>query len=152
MICGPVKGPLLAHGGTLVLQWNNSRPRLGRLQNGTNPGSVARNSSGHGSPMAFGFPNWANSWNALSIRGRAGLGSRCFVSVSLQVAVQAGASNAKDLRSPQPVSLTHFQDALHVYFSDFFQRQRFPLFALRARTATLENAPASPPGRRSRPW
>ena len=59
--------------------------------------------------------------------------------IAFQVAVQTGASDSQELRSPQPVSLAHLQHALHVHFAHLFERQRFPVIVPpRARLRPLQ--------------
>jgi hypothetical protein len=61
------------------------------------------------------------------------------IAIALQVAIQAGAPNPKDLRGPQPIPLAHLKHSLDVQLADIIQGQRFPLIVShRTRSWMLE--------------
>src|SRR5271157_33878 len=50
--------------------------------------------------------------------------------VALQIAVQAGAANAQDLRGAQAVAVAHLQNFLNVVLAHLVQRKRMPLLVV----------------------
>lgn len=59
--------------------------------------------------------------------------------VTLQIAIQTGASDPQNMRGAQAVALTHVQHPLDVHFPDFVERQWPPLVSLqRALPAVLQ--------------
>ena len=79
-------------------------------------------------------PGGVSGGSAVCMRPRVAVST-----VALQVAVQAGPSDAKDLRSAEAVSIAHLQYLLAMHFAALVQSERLPVFvAGQPRRAVLQ--------------